>query len=124
MVPEPKPLTGEGRAAAAAAGGEWPRGLAPVRTAALGAAAAEATAAVPAAVAAGGASEVSVPRCLKLRSRLAARRGARRPAEEGAVVGRGGALAEAGTPRGLLRRWPAGRLGPSARARDGPVPAP
>lgn len=59
VVPEPKPLTGEGRAAAAAAaaGGEWPRGLAPVRTAALGAAAAEATAAVPAAVAAGGASE-------------------------------------------------------------------
>lgn len=105
MVPEPKPLTGEGRAAAAAAaGGEWPRGLAPVRTAALGAAAAEATAAVPAAVAAGGASEVSVPRCLRQRSRLAVRRGARRPAEEGAVVGRGGALAEARTPWGLLRR--------------------
>lgn len=68
-VPEPKPLTGEGRAAAAR--GEWPRGPAPVRAAALGAA--EATAAVPAAAAAGGASEVSVPRCRKLGSRLGVR---------------------------------------------------
>lgn len=128
-VPEPKPLTGAGRTAAAAAGGEWPRGLAPVRTAALGAAAAEATAAVPAAAAAGGASEVSVPRWLGMRSRLAARRGAGRPAEERAVVGRGGAPAEARTPRELPRRWPAGRLraqcagagraGPSAQ-RGGP----
>lgn len=91
MVPEPKPLTGEGRAAAAAAGGEWPRGLAPVWTAALGAVAAEATAAVPAAVAAGGASEVSVPRCLRLRSRLAVRRGAARRGASG--CGRGGGWA-------------------------------
>lgn len=68
-VPEPKPLTGEGRAAAAR--GEWPRGPAPVRAAALGAA--EATAAVPAAAAAGGASEVSVPRCRRLGSRLGVR---------------------------------------------------
>lgn len=52
-VPEPKPLTGEGRAAAARR--EWPRGPALVLAAALGAA--EATAAVPAAAAAGGASE-------------------------------------------------------------------
>lgn len=51
-------------------------------------------------------------------------RGAGRPAQEGALAGRGGASAEARTPRESPRRWPAGRLGPSAPARDGPVPAP